>query len=115
MKKKDVGWHWGEAEQRSFEALKEAFGSAPVLMMPDIEGAFVVETDASDFATGAVLSQHGADGELHPVAYYSKSLSATERNYDVAPVSEYSTPTLTGSVCATIFNPQLFGTSVGPL
>ena len=41
-------------------------------------------TDSSDFATGAVLSQLSAEDEKwHPVAYYSKSLSETERNYKI--------------------------------
>ena len=45
---------------------------------------FRVEADSSDFATGAVLSQQSKeDGKWHPVAFYSKSLSEVERNYDV--------------------------------
>jgi hypothetical protein len=43
----------------------------------------VVETDASDFAKGAVLSQYGDDGKLHPVAFYSKQFSPAEINYDI--------------------------------
>jgi len=40
--------------------------------------------DSSDFATGAVLSQLSAeDDKWHPVAYFSKSLSETERNYKI--------------------------------
>ena len=40
--------------------------------------------DSSDFATGAVLSQLSAeDDKWHPVAYFSKSLSETERNYEI--------------------------------
>ena len=42
-----------------------------------------METDASDFALGAVLSQYQDDGLLHPVAYYSRKFSAAEINYDV--------------------------------
>ena len=51
--------------------------------MPDLARPFVVECDASDFATGAVLSQKGADDLLHPVAFYSKSLNDAERNYEI--------------------------------
>jgi hypothetical protein len=43
----------------------------------------VVETDASDFAKGAVLSQYGDDGKLHPVAFYSKKFSLAEINYNI--------------------------------
>ncbi len=42
-----------------------------------------MEVDASAIAIGAVLNQEGEDGKKHPVAYYSESFSATERNYDV--------------------------------
>ena len=83
LKKKDVPWRWEKAEDDAFKALKKAFVSAPVLMMPDTSAPFVVETDASDFAIGAVLSQYGEDGELHPVAYYSRALVQAQRNYDV--------------------------------
>jgi len=58
--------------------------SAPVLTTPADDQPFCVEADSSDFATGAVLSQLSAeDGKWHLVAYFSKSLSETERNYQV--------------------------------
>jgi len=40
-------------------------------------------TDASDFATGAILEQDDALGQSHPVAYYSKSLQLAKRNYEI--------------------------------
>jgi hypothetical protein len=43
---------------------------------------FKLEVDASGFAMGAVLLQKKEDGK-HPIAYYLKTLSAAERNYDV--------------------------------
>ena len=51
--------------------------------MPDSSKPYRVEVDASDFATGGILSQQGQDGQWHPAAYISKSLSETERNYDI--------------------------------
>jgi hypothetical protein len=48
-----------------------AFTSAPILIHPDLAKPFIVETDASDFALEAILSQFGIDGLLHPVAFYS--------------------------------------------
>ncbi len=58
--------------------------SAPILVFPDETRPFRVEADSSDFATGAVLSQQSPeDDKWHPVAYYSKSLSAVERNYEI--------------------------------
>jgi hypothetical protein len=57
--------------------------SAPVLVHPNPTKHFQVETDASDFALGAILSQLDDDGTLHPVAYYSRKFSASEINYPV--------------------------------
>jgi hypothetical protein len=53
-------------------------------MFLDNSRPFQVEADSSDFATGAVLSQQSpSDNMWHPVAYYSKSLNAVERNYEI--------------------------------
>src|SRR5258708_38744722 len=57
-------WVWGLAEQEAFDALKRAVTSAPVLTFPSQSGHFHLECDASNFATGAVLSQVQADGAL---------------------------------------------------
>ena len=74
---------WEEKAQQAFDALKAEFRKAPMLVYPDPEKRFFVEADASDFATGGVLSQIGPDGLKHPVAFYSKSLAPAERNYDI--------------------------------
>jgi hypothetical protein len=47
----------------------------------------VVETDASDFALGAVLSQIQETKRLHPVAYHSRKFMPAEINYDVQPLA----------------------------
>jgi len=53
-------------------------------MSPQDSEPFRVEADSSDFATGAVLSQQStADRKWYPVAFYSKSLSSVERNYQI--------------------------------
>jgi len=58
--------------------------TAPVLVSPQDSEPFQVEADSSDFAMGAVLSQQlTADRKWHPVAFYSKSLSSIERNYEI--------------------------------
>jgi hypothetical protein len=51
--------------------------------MAGSERPMKVETDASDFAYGSILSQLEDDGKWHPVAYISKALTEAERNYDV--------------------------------
>jgi hypothetical protein len=45
---------------------------------------FELEVDASGFAMGAILLQKKEDSKKHPIAYYSKTLSAAERNYDIS-------------------------------
>ncbi|GLB41215.1 putative retrotransposable element tf2 155 kda protein type 1-like [Lyophyllum shimeji] len=81
---KDVAWTWGSGQQDAFDSLKRAITSKPVLIFPDDDRPFRVEADSSDFATGAVLSQQSPEDEKwHPVAFYSKSLNAVERNYEI--------------------------------
>jgi hypothetical protein len=74
---------WGPQAEKAFQTLKMAFTTAPILVHPDFAKAFYLETDASDFALGAVLSQMGGDGKLHPVAFYSRKFSAAEINYEI--------------------------------
>ena len=49
----------------------------------DITKPFVLECNALDYATGSVLSQYNDKGELHPVAFFSKTFSPAERNYNI--------------------------------
>jgi hypothetical protein len=60
-----------------------AFTSTPILIHPNLAKPFIVETDASDFALGAILSQFGIYGLLHRVAFYSWKLTSAEINYQV--------------------------------
>jgi len=70
-------WTWSGKEQT-------AVTTALVLMSPQDSEPFQIEADSLDFATGAVLSQRSTtDGKWHPVAFYSKSLSSVERNYEI--------------------------------
>ncbi|KAG5719506.1 hypothetical protein E4T56_gene11418 [Termitomyces sp. T112] len=81
---KDTAWWWEPPQQAAFDALKHSVTSKPVLLFPNNDSPFRVEADSSDFATGAVLSQQSKeDGKWHPVAFYSKSLNAVERNYEI--------------------------------
>ena len=73
-------WCWGDAEGNSFTALQVAMATAPVLRLPDFEKQFVVTTDASDVAVGAILEQDFSSG-LQPIAFASRKLNATEIRY----------------------------------
>jgi len=57
--------------------------SRPLLVAPDLDKEFRVEADASNFATGGVLSIKYEDNKWRLVAYISKSLNETERNYEI--------------------------------
>ena len=79
---KKADFSWGEEEEFSFNQLREAMLSAPVLAYPSPEAGFIVDTDASNDAAGAVLSQC-LGGEERAIAYYSKTFSLPQRNYCV--------------------------------
>ena len=66
-----------------FDQLKKVFTSRPLLVTPDLDRELRVEADASNFATGGVLSIKCEDSKWRPVAYVSKSLNKTERNYEI--------------------------------
>ena len=76
-----------ERIKASIATLKGAMISAPVLQMPDFSKEFIVKTDAAvKFGIGGVLSQRDDKGTEHVVAYFSRKLSAAQRNYSVTEV-----------------------------
>src|SRR5258707_8458019 len=76
-------WVWGSPKQEAFNALKKAVTSAPVLTFPSQSGHFHLKCNASNFATGEVLSQAQADGTHQPIAFMSKGFSDVEHNYQI--------------------------------
>jgi Reverse transcriptase (RNA-dependent DNA polymerase). len=82
LTKKEVPFQWKDIQQRAFDELKEASCKAPTLKMFDSTKAVQIETDASDLAIGACLTQE-YDGKRHPIAYYSKKMTPAEQNYDI--------------------------------
>lgn len=83
LTRKDQPFQWTSEAQNSFNKLRSLFCQAPVLLHPDFQRPFIIETDASDTTTGGILSQHGKDGHLHPCAYRSSKMSQSEQNYDI--------------------------------
>ena len=63
LTKKDQDFAWTNKAQTAFDELKQAFTEAPILMTFDPEKPITVETDSSDYALGAVLSQPGETGK----------------------------------------------------
>jgi len=81
--RKEQKWKWEEEQEEAFRRLKKAFTTEPVLAILDIDREMRVEVDTSDYATGGILSTKCEDGKWRPVAFISKSLNATERNYEI--------------------------------
>ncbi len=83
LTKKGVPFVWGPDQAHAFKQLIWIFTTAPVLALPDHSQPFHLITDASDFATGAILEQPDALNHWHPIVYHSKSLLPAECNYEI--------------------------------
>ena len=75
-----VKFTWNEEHEETFQLLKMRLLQAPILSFPNFLHPFVIDTDASETALGAVLSQV-IEGEERPVAFESSVLTKTEANY----------------------------------
>ena len=82
LTRKDTGFKWDLDQKRAFERLKAACCEAPTLVMFDSTKPIQVETDASDLAIGACLTQE-SDGTRHPIAYFSRKMTPAEQNYEI--------------------------------
>lgn len=80
--KKGAIFRWEDEHETSFNCLKSALTSSPVLQHFDPEAPVEIHTDASGTGLGAVLTQRPDDAE-HPVAFASRCMSAPEQNYSV--------------------------------
>ena len=83
LTKKNVKWNWTPVCNAAFEHLKERFTTGPILTHFDETRLTKLETDASDFALAAILSQLSDDDRLHPVAFHSRKFTDTEINYHI--------------------------------
>jgi hypothetical protein len=76
LQAKDVEWHWDENQQKAFEEIKKLITCHHVLRYYDVAKEVTFQCDASQSGVGAVLLQEG-----QPVAFTSRALTSTERNY----------------------------------
>ncbi len=79
LTKKNVRFQWNAECQNAFDTLKSEMSKPPVLAYPNENDTFILDTDASNFAAGAVLSQV-QDGVERPIAFGSKIFSKTQAN-----------------------------------
>lgn len=80
--KKEVKFEWKQQQETAFLDLTNALCTKHVLRYPDFSKPFILSTDASGIAIGAVLSSQLHDGVEHPIAYASRQLNKPEKNYD---------------------------------
>ena len=77
-------WNFTPECRNTFETLKKAFTTAPVLTHWILNAQIILETDASDYALTTILSIVSPDdSEVHPIAFHSRTFTAPELNYDV--------------------------------
>ena len=84
LTRKGTLWSFSDSCQTSFETLKKAFITAPVLAQWEPGDPLVIETDVSDYALSAILSTTTpSDNQVHPVAFHSWTFTSMELKYDV--------------------------------
>jgi len=92
LMKKTTPWHWNRPQEQAFQELKARMCSNPVLIQPDFDRKFYLQTDASAYGIGTVLSQEGeltptlakqTKPTLHPTAYYLATFTPIKRNYNI--------------------------------
>ena len=81
--RKGIPFYWGEEQQKAFDEIKYDVTHAPVLLMPNSKGHFVLVSDTSKVGCGAALYQKQR-GRYHLVAYYSKRLPEAVANYSIS-------------------------------
>lgn len=80
LTRKNEAWVWTEDQRQAFNELKKRLTTAPVLVQADYSKPFIIHTDASNYALGAVLLQ-GEGKDLHPIEYSSRLLTSAECKY----------------------------------
>ena len=82
LTKKNVKFKWGEEQEAAFQELRARMCEAPVLVAPNFTKEFIIHTDASNKAIGAVLNQK-TDGIEQPIAFHSRKLRGAELSYSI--------------------------------
>jgi len=81
LTRKESDFRWTPECQDAFDELRRRLFEGPVLALPSDVGTYVLDTDASDFGLGAILSQRQGDQEK-VIAYSSRTLGKPEQKYE---------------------------------
>ena len=81
LTRKGVDWQWTLIEQNSFETIKRALTSSPVIAIYRPDKPVSLHTDACKIGIGAILMQPDDEGNNRVVAYYSRRLNCHEERY----------------------------------
>jgi len=101
--RKGITFNWDTSCQEAFDKLKNILCSEPILQYPDFTKPFIVTTDASGKALGAILSQGEVPNDL-PIAYVSRTLNKSENNYSTTELE-----CLAIVFAVKMFRPYLYG------
>lgn len=78
--RKNVNWKWDSQQNESFTVLKEMLSTRPILSIYNSSLQTELHTDASKLGLAGILFQYN-DGNLKPVAYFSRATNEHEQNY----------------------------------
>lgn len=76
--REDEVWEWSAKCKEAFEKLRETLMTEPILAMPEPDRPFLVHTDFSHHALGAILEQRKADNKCHTISYASRNCTNVE-------------------------------------
>ena len=82
LTRKQIPFEWGPVQQKAFDEIKRRIAEDPVLADPRQDLSWEMDTDASDYAVGAVLGQRH-DGKFYTVAVMSEKFKGPEFNYPI--------------------------------
>jgi hypothetical protein len=83
LTKQDEPFSWTEDCENAYEYLKNCLTTQPIVIYPDFDKPFLLHTDASNYAIGAVLAQKDDNGHERVIAYASRVLTPAETHYTV--------------------------------
>ena len=76
-------WKWKDKKKDAFNKLKNKVMNPLILAIPDSKGNMCLETNASGYTIGGVLSQQQEDNSWKPITYLSRAMNETKRNYEI--------------------------------